>query len=67
MMFRHRDVAQRATIRCLHIGSACLPVMPVLESRSLNENSRAEKILAGLFNVQNDRHIVFEHYTMEMS
>jgi hypothetical protein len=31
-------------------------VMPVLESRSLNENSRAEKILAGLFNVQNDRH-----------
>ena len=55
-MFRHQDVAQRATIRCLHIGSAHLPVMLVLESRGLNENSHAEKILMGLFNVQNNRH-----------
>jgi hypothetical protein len=50
MMFGHWDVAQRATIQCLHIGSACLPVMLVLESRSLNKNLHAEKIHAGLFN-----------------
>ena len=50
VMFRHWNVAQRAKIRCLHISSACLLVMPVLESKSLNKNSHAEKILAGLFN-----------------
>jgi hypothetical protein len=50
MMFGHRDVAQRAMVQCLYIGSARLPVMPVLESKSLNENLHAEKILTGLFN-----------------